>query len=277
MIALRKLGELSPGHRRRKLALTLEAIERERRSGRVVDVAYCLGLLGLLSADENLSEAFRIESRDAERVLRGFGPPGSLPGAGMGGDGTASDPLVRILNRVRRNLGKEIGRDPADWDFVAPDGSLDPSSRRPFEGFRAYLEDVRSPFNVGSVFRSADAFGVGELLLSGFTADPGHPRAERTAMGTTRTVPWRRAVPGDLEGLGALVALELGGTELDEFEFPVRGVLVVGSEELGVSPELLSRCESRVTVAMRGSKASINLGVAFGIVARTWSAALARR
>ncbi len=249
MIALRKLGELTPGHRRRKIALALEAFERELRAGRSVDEIYLSGMLDLLARDEGLSEALR---------------------AGLRGDRLLT---ADFLNRTRRNLDHELGRDPADWDFIAPDGALDAASRRVVPGFRVYLEDVRSPFNVGSVFRSADAFGVAELLLSGFTADPAHPRAERSAMGTTKTVPWRRAAPEDLAGLGELVALELGGTDLDDFAFPERGVLVVGSEELGVSPELLARCARRVTVAMRGSKGSINLGVAFGIVARSWSAA----
>jgi len=141
---------------------------------------------------------------------------------------------------------------------------------------RAYLEDLRSPFNVGAAFRSADAFAVEELLLSPFCADPLHPRALRSAMGATELVPWRRGSLEDLDGLGSVFVLELGGTDLDEFEFPERGVVILGSEELGASPEALSRAEARVSIPMHGSKGSLNAGVAFGILLHAWRRSLAR-
>jgi RNA methyltransferase, TrmH family len=130
---------------------------------------------------------------------------------------------------------------------------------------RAYLEDIRSPFNVGSMFRTADAFGLAEILLSGFSADPAHPRAQRSAMGATSLVPWRRAGLDGVEGLGEVFALELRGDPIDDFEFPEVGVVVVGSEELGVSPVALERCGRRVSIPMLGAKGSLNVGVAFGV------------
>jgi TrmH family RNA methyltransferase len=143
-----------------------------------------------------------------------------------------------------------------------------------YPGVRAYLEDIRSPFNVGSIFRSADAFGVSELLVSGFTADPAHPRAIRSAMGATEVVPWRR---GGLESLaldGEAFALELRGEPIDSFTFPERGMVVIGSEELGVSPEAMALCRRTVSIPMLGAKGSLNVGVAFGVLMSAWRRSL---
>lgn len=251
MIPLHKLASLTPSHRLRKAALELRALEEVLGAGGDIDGRYARGLLDLLSRDEAVPPEVRA---DLARLAPGM----------------EADPR-RACNEARHHMLRLTGRDAADWDLL-DSGRLAAESRRVLPGFRVYLEDVRSPFNVGSVFRSAEAFGVAEILLSPFCADPGHPRAERSAMGTTRTVPWRRAGLADLEGLGPLVALELGGEPLDSFPFPSEGVLAVGSEELGLSPDLLARCGYRVSIPMGGSKASLNLGVAFGIAARAWFA-----
>lgn len=247
MIPLHKLASLTPAHRLRKAALEFRAQEEALAAGGSFDAGYARGLLGLLARDEAIPPDVR---EDLGRLVLRLG----------------EDPR-RACNEARHHMLRLTGRDAADWDLMDSSG-LSAEPRRVLPGFRVYLEDVRSPFNVGSVFRSAEAFGVAEILLSPFCADPGHPRALRSAMGTTRTVPWRRAGLQDLEGLGPLVALELGGEPLDSFRFPERGVLAVGSEELGLSPELLGRCSHRVSIPMGGSKASLNLGVAFGIAAR---------
>ena len=65
--------------------------------------------------------------------------------------------------------------------------------------------------------------------------------------------------------------LETGGTAIDEFDFPQQGIVIIGSEELGVSPEALNRATyGRVTIPMKGMKASLNVGVAFGILMQAW-------
>ena len=258
MILPKKLLELPSGSRNRKIILVFAALENKLRSNFEIDINYFLEILKILVSDENFPPLFRADIQNALVLFQT----------------EKKDNQIRIINRIRRNLEMQTGFAPADWDFTNFDGNLNPESRKIFPDFRVYLEDVRSPFNVGSIFRSADAFGVQEILLSPFTADPDHPRARRTAMGTTKIIPWRRTLPCELSGYGTLVALELGGTELDDFVFPLRGILVVGSEELGISPELLEKCSEKVSISMHGAKASINLGVAFGIVARAWSAFL---
>jgi TrmH family RNA methyltransferase len=141
-----------------------------------------------------------------------------------------------------------------------------------------YLEDIRSPYNVGSVFRTAEAFGVEHLWLSEQTPLPNHPRAARTARGCQDVVSWRQGSLSEALAEGRTpFALETGGTPLHRFEFPGRGMVLLGSEELGLSPEALRAAESgagRVSIPMLGTRASLNVAVAFGILMWQWAAAL---
>jgi TrmH family RNA methyltransferase len=145
---------------------------------------------------------------------------------------------------------------------------------------QVYLEDIRSPFNVGSMFRAAESFGVEKIWLSPFCADPRHKRAERTAMGCVDVLPWER-LSNDPFAVSqekpfterAIFALETGGTPLEDFSFPKRGILIAGSEELGVSPGALAAADTslgRVSISTYGAKGSLNVSVAFGIVMHAW-------
>jgi TrmH family RNA methyltransferase len=187
------------------------------------------------------------------------------------------DTLRRCLNAMRHILLAETGRSPADWDFIGDGGKLDPARRRSFPGMLAYLEDIRSPFNVGAMFRTAESFGLEKIILSPLCADPRHPRAERSAMGCVDALPWERRALCAVES-GPLFALETGGTPLEEFPFPARGLLIAGSEELGVSPGALAAADAslgRVSIPCYGAKGSLNVSVAFGIVMRAWAYKLA--
>ncbi|MDR0323009.1 MAG: TrmH family RNA methyltransferase, partial [Treponema sp.] len=152
--------------------------------------------------------------------------------------------LERALNNVKHLLLSATGREPADWDFTDKDGKLDLSRRQIFEGMQVYFEDIRSPFNVGAMFRTAESFGVEKIILSPFCADPHHRRAERTAMGCIDIVPWERQNLFASEETNLfpfpVFALETGGTPIGEFPFPRNGLLITGSEELGVSPRALA-------------------------------------
>ena len=192
--------------------------------------------------------------------------------------------LRRSLNTLRHILLAETGRSQADWDFIDQQGRLDPAQRRPFPGMLVYLEDIRSPFNVGAMFRTAESFGAEQLFLSPLCADPRHPRAARSAMGCVDLLPWERrdffTAPGDETAPPAcpLFALETGGTPLHRFEFPPQGLLIAGSEELGVSPPALAAADAslgRVTIPCYGAKGSLNVSTAFGIVMQAWAQALA--
>jgi len=194
--------------------------------------------------------------------------------------------FLRTLNNVKHILLAETGKDQADWDFTSSDGRLDPQKRRIFKGMWVYMEDIRSPFNVGAMFRTAESFGVEKIILSPLCADPRHRRSERTAMGCVDIIPWERqdffpasenALTDNFTETPPIFALETGGTPLSEFCFPRRGLMIIGSEELGVSPRALAAADAslgRVSIPCYGSKASLNVSVAFGIAIQAWGEAI---
>jgi len=190
--------------------------------------------------------------------------------------------LRRVINNVKHILLTETGSEQAEWDFICGNGQLDAQKRQIAEGMFVYLEDIRSPFNVGAMFRTAESFGTEKIILSPFCADPYHKRAERTAMGCIDIVSWERkelfAASSDAKssynfnGL-PVFALETGGFPIDKFPFPRRGLLIAGSEELGVSPQALEAADAslgRVSIPCYGTKASLNVSVAFGIALQIW-------
>lgn len=278
MIPPFKLSKLHPRQRVRKSALLFQEVEGVLRSAlgpggaaradkaarsTQASLAYAISLATFLAGDEELPATVRTAAASFPALAAAEGPA-----------------AIRAVNALRHTLLRESGQAPADWDFFDPCSGLpDPGARTIMRGTKAYLEDIRSPFNVGSIFRSSDAFGLEELLLSPATADPGHPRAERSAMGATGLVPWKKAGLEVLEEAAmageAIFALELGGEPIGSFDFPERGIVVLGSEELGVSAEALALCRAgKVSIPMSGAKGSLNVGVAFGILLYAWSSRL---
>jgi TrmH family RNA methyltransferase len=251
----------------RKAALALLELERElmAKRGTELEAAAAGGALGigaLFSGQLDLPEAVRKAASDLVQAFE------------LEGRGSRS---LRALDALRHALLAATGQAPADWDLVDPATGLpDPGARLVIPGLRVYLEDLRSPFNVGSIFRTADAFGVEEILLSPLCADPLHPRSLRSAMGAVSLLPWRRAGLESLPSGTGVFALELGGEPIESFSFPEKGIVLLGSEELGVSAEALGRCDGgRVSIRMSGAKASLNVAVAFGILMHRWTASLA--
>jgi len=260
MISIRKLSSLPFKTRLRKVVLLLQEQELALLRQQPADPAYADALLALLGREERLPAGLRARLPE--------------PAAPAGGGGPDDQALLRRLNRARHLLLKYLQAEPAEWDLLDPaGGGLDAAGRRVFP-VRLYLEDLRSPYNVGAIFRTAEAFGVKEILISPDTPSPLHPRARKTARGTTAILPWQVALLEDLSAAGeALFALEVGGTPCDRFAFPPRGTLLIGSEELGLSPEALrlaSLSAGRVSIPMAGAKRSLNVAVAFGIVMQAW-------
>lgn len=275
MFAPERLAKLSPVHRLRKAALLLEGLEKAALesgawSDRSIEEARRIARTLHTLRDTPfvvLEAAARVEASfpDASETELDRNAKASKPTL-------RSSPLLRAIDSLRHVLLREGGQARADWDLLDPLLGSGLATRRPFPGMCAYLEDIRSPFNVGSMFRTAEALGLGELILSPACAAPEHPRAARSAMGAVELLPWRRGGLEELKASSPSFALELGGTPLDRFDFPERGIVVVGSEELGVSREALQRCTmGSVSIPMRGAKASLNVGVAFGILLQEWA------
>ena len=282
MIEPEKLWQLNGGQRRRKLALTFGALERdiagiaepghEYSFKKMPRAEYTKKLVELLLKDPELPQ-------EAAKELKSL----------------ISAPVFderRACNCARNHLLAIIGTFPAEWDLViaphrdsnAPNehkGTDAESSsiekRDFFPGLYIYAEDIRSPFNLGSIFRTAEAFGAEKLFLSPFCTDPEHPRAVRSAMGCDKILPWERKpldeIIAELPECTPVFALETGGTDISEFKFPKTGLVIIGSEELGISPDALSKAKyGCVTIPMKGMKASLNVGVAFGVLMQCWAA-----
>lgn len=144
----------------------------------------------------------------------------------------------------------------------------------------ALLDNLRSVFNVGSIFRTADGAGVDHLYLAGITPTPEQPRLAKTALGAERSVPWAYGPNGvalahSLQDQGyRLWALESSPGAVSLFESPStaegppsRLALVVGNEVTGVDPGILSLCDQICCIPMHGVKESLNVAIAFGIAA----------
>lgn len=140
------------------------------------------------------------------------------------------------------------------------------------------LDNIRSTYNVGSIFRTADGAGIRRLYLCGITAPPSHRRVGKTALGAEQSIPWTYHpnaldLAAELRREGAaLWALERSDDSRSVFQLvaevvPRWIVLVVGNEISGVDPELLRLCDRVVHIPMHGRKASLNVATAFGIAA----------
>lgn len=145
------------------------------------------------------------------------------------------------------------------------------------------LENIRSAHNVGSIFRTADAAGAEEIILVGVTPAPldkfGREVSEivKTALGAEKNIPWRsvkttKPVLSKLKKDGyKIVALEQSEQSKDirHFNSPKNGkfAVVLGSETEGVSKSALSASDEIIEIPMFGRKESLNVSVAFGIIA----------
>lgn len=136
------------------------------------------------------------------------------------------------------------------------------------------LDDIRSLYNVGSIFRSADAFRVQQLVLTGFTPTPPRKEISKTALGADETVPWIY-VPTAAEAVTTLkdqgakvLAVELthNASCIMHHEFGImHHALVFGNELTGVKQDVLDLCDGAVMIPMYGVKHSLNVAVAAGI------------
>lgn len=138
------------------------------------------------------------------------------------------------------------------------------------------LDHVRSLNNIGSVFRTCDAFCIQEIYLCGISAVPPNKEIHKTALGAENTVPWRYAEK-TAEALGILrsegyrlLAVEQvkEAVMLDAFRVGegVKYALVFGNEVSGVSDEVLGLCDGAIEIPQSGTKHSLNVSVAAGVV-----------
>ena len=142
------------------------------------------------------------------------------------------------------------------------------------------LEDIRSAYNVGAIFRTADGSGVAKVFLTGYTPEPidrfGRPQPEikKTSLGASETMPWEK-----VESLSefiiqlkseevTVIAVEQveGSVMLADFVEPEKVAYILGNEVDGVSKEACALADKIVELPMLGNKESLNVSVTAGIV-----------
>lgn len=147
----------------------------------------------------------------------------------------------------------------------------------------ALLDNIRSLYNVGSIFRTSDGALIRKLYLCGYTPTPPRKEISKTALGSTETIQWEYhqkvedAAKAAREAGAKICVLEhTTGSKpyfgLTKSDFPL--CLVVGNEITGVSPELIASADLAIEIPMHGMKQSLNVSVAYGIaifeLARIW-------
>ena len=254
MITKKKLSTLKERTRLRKISMILHEAAVASKNGQEVDLEYINDILPLADFPSVDLSSVDLSSVDS---------------------GLESEALAFRLEDMSQNLLARLGAEPSDWDFRDESGNLD-VSHRVVQDKILVLDRIRSPYNVGAIFRSAEAFGISRIILVEGTASPDHVRALRTSRGTTSVIPWSFMPEADVVSFlstfdpAEVIALELGGVSINEFSFPPRGVAVLGSEEFGISPAVLACCKSRVSIPMGGAKGSLNVSVAAGILLHRW-------
>jgi 23S rRNA (guanosine2251-2'-O)-methyltransferase len=137
------------------------------------------------------------------------------------------------------------------------------------------LHNIRSNYNVGSLFRTCDSAFVEELILTGYTPHPPKDEIHKTALGATETVKWRYFqnaidVIKEFKAKGyKIAAVEITDTKkyyynIENQDYPI--VLIMGNEITGVDDEIIDLCDFSLEIPMYGVKHSLNVSIAAGIV-----------
>ena len=137
------------------------------------------------------------------------------------------------------------------------------------------LDNIRSAFNVGSIFRSADGAGsVKKIYLCGMTTDIDNPKLDKTALGATEMIPSEH-YDTTLEAIEELrengipiysVELTDDAENFQQIEYPNKIALVFGHEKRGVDQEILNRVDKKIYIPMRGKKESLNVANCASII-----------
>lgn len=176
-------------------------------------------------------------------------------------------PLERVDSRTRiTDADMEL------TDSDSPAGGK-PPAKMPMI---AVADNLRSLFNVGGLFRTADFFGFEALWLCGYTATPDMaPQLERAALGAVASVPWRsfdsiRDAIAELRRQGRRIyALETSkrAIPLSSATFAFPGALLLGSERFGLDPDVVASADACIAISASGIKNSLNVVTAFGVAA----------
>ncbi|MDD5705843.1 MAG: TrmH family RNA methyltransferase [Kiritimatiellae bacterium] len=181
--------------------------------------------------------------------------------------------LAAVLAPVERMAAR---RRVTDVNILERDAQAAPPATSPME-LTLVADSLRSAFNTGGLFRTAECFGAAALWLCGYTADPGNAHVAEAALGAEHIVPWRRfeRLAAALEQLRAsnvqVVALETvaGAPAIERFAWRFPCAMLLGNERFGLDPETVRAADAVVRIPVYGRKNSLNVVSAAAIALHT--------
>jgi len=189
------------------------------------------------------------------------------------------NPAIRDFLEFAVPLERRLGQELTDFEIMTKDGERQFAKKQPLY---LILDNLRSSFNVGSIFRTAECFGVQKILTCGYTANPLNEKVRKTAMGTTEFVKWQHF--GKTEDAIKFLKVEevmifalettSHARNISDVIFTKPAALLLGNEALGISKEILELVDDVVEIPLGGWKNSLNVGVTAAIacyeVTRQW-------
>ena len=147
-------------------------------------------------------------------------------------------------------------------------------NRLPKNPLYIVLDNLRSAFNVGAIFRLCDVMRVSGLFLCGYTACPPHVKLEKTSLGTIAYVPWKKFDTArdavlllKKQGIAVWAAETTGASQrYDTVDVPSKVGIVFGNEALGVSRDVLELCDELVEIPVYGFKNSMNVATSCAVI-----------
>ncbi len=151
-----------------------------------------------------------------------------------------------------------------------------PNSEIDLPEFEIILDNIRSTFNVGAIFRTSDGAGISKIHLCGITPPPTHHKVHKTALGAETRIAYEKH-PNTLELVREFKesGKRIWALEKTDISIPINRVrleknypgtvLIVGNEVIGIDPDVLKICDYQLHIPMAGIKKSLNVAVAFGI------------
>ena len=253
------MSSLSPADKKsleeiHRLFLRLEASSQDG----AFDKASLTSLINLLGALKNSADSKVSRLAEIQKHLE--------PGMSLKHFSAFAVPFERLL---KKNLQDD------DFLIVENDRATPAAEKLPLV---FVLDNIRSAFNVGSIFRTAECLGAEKIYLCGYTPLPDQLKVEKTAMGTQVLLPWQE-VPkiqtclDDLRAQGYhLVALETAATALDLYSDFLAGptALILGNERFGLDAELVQAVHEVRQIPLRGQKNSLNVGVTAAVAGFEW-------
>lgn len=258
MILLRGFLELNEGMALRAVLDALQAVESEwsKEGLRQEKFAFLLEILAWSKLHR--SEKVQALSAFAQRIPK--------------------DPSYHQFMALVAPIERAYGRGVSDGEMkVKVEDRTSPASTK--IPLRLVVDNLRSAFNVGSIFRTAECFGIEHIYLCGYTAKPDQEKLKKAAMGTDDLVAWTwhaRAedLVNELKTDGyKIYSMETaeGSQSLDGFAFPrQKTALVFGNERFGIEENILSLCDKIIEIPCQGQKNSLNVALALGIAVYEW-------